>query len=61
MSARQISEINTNREGQQYFDREAAYAIFGTAEKTILQGSPFVHTFEFGGTEIVPSYRLMTA
>ena len=50
LSECQISERNKNREGRQYIDREAACAIFGTAEKITLQRSPFIHKFEFGGT-----------
>jgi len=50
ISRQQLIEINKQREGNHYFDRDAATDIHDTTEKRALTESPFVRTFEFGGS-----------
>ncbi len=50
ISRQQLIEINKQQEGKHYFDRDAATDIHGTTEKMALTESPFVRTFEFGGS-----------
>ena len=50
LSIQELIEISKQQEGKHYFDMEAARDINGTPEKSPLTESPFVGTFEFGGT-----------
>eukprot|EP00956_Cyclotella_meneghiniana_P017698 scaffold29054_cov36-Cyclotella_meneghiniana.AAC.1 len=50
ITADQLKEVNRRREGQHYFDKDAAIAVNGTSKKPPLTSDPFVLKFEFGGT-----------
>ena len=45
-----MSRINNRPRVKQYFDIEAATDVLGSSYKSELTTSPFVCTFEFGGT-----------
>ena len=42
--------VNDRCKGTQYFDTEAAADVLGSINKIELTSSPFIHTFEFSGT-----------
>ena len=50
MSNQQMLRVNDRRKGKQYFDTEAAADVLGSINKIELTSSPFICTFEFGGT-----------
>ena len=41
-------QINVNRTKEEYFDKEAAVAIYGTTKKKPLESSPGIVKFPYG-------------
>ena len=50
LSDNELKKINEKREGEDYFDKDAALEVHETTKKKPLTLSPFVRKFEFGGT-----------
>ena len=50
LSNEQLLRVNDRCKGTQYFDTEAATDVLGSINKIALMSSPFIRTFEFGGT-----------
>ena len=48
LSKTELAEINAKRKGQDYIEKEAAYAVHGWTNKEQLTESPLVKLFEFG-------------
>lgn len=45
-----LDRVNTYRSGTKYFDEEAATAVNGNSNKTVLTNSPFLRYFEHGAS-----------
>ena len=51
LSKWQIEATNTKRICEEYFDKDAAMDVYGTAKKKRLDESPFVRLFEYGANK----------
>jgi hypothetical protein len=47
----QLDDVNSKRNGEDYFDKDAATDVHGTTKKKNLQESPFVRMFEYGANK----------
>ena len=47
----QLRKINANRANEEYFDKEAAIAVYGTAKKKKLEASPGIVHFRYGSQQ----------
>ena len=48
----QLNDMNSERNGEDYFDKDVATDVHGTTKKKNLQESPFVWMFEYGANKV---------